>query len=98
MNTSIGFVILSHSDPPQLKRLVGALIRTYDDPGIVVHHDFGQCGLSSDDFPQEVTFVQPYLRTQWAHISVVHAFLVALRELYNRHRPDWFILLSGSDY
>ena len=41
----IGFVILSHNNPQQLRRLVLCLQQAYDNPPIAIHHDFGQSSL-----------------------------------------------------
>ncbi|MBB6505141.1 hypothetical protein F4693_002128 [Sphingomonas endophytica] len=95
---TIGFVILSHRDPAQLLRLVGALNRLYDDPPIACHHDSAQCPIDKGAFPGNVRFVEPSIRTGWAKWSIVGAFLAALRLLYDDAAPDWFMLLSAADY
>jgi hypothetical protein len=98
MSNRIGFVILSHANPPQLLRLVRTLRRIYDDPPIACHHDFSQCALSRTDFPSSVYFVQPHVRTRWGQYSVVDASLRALDLLYQKAAPEWFVLLSAADY
>jgi hypothetical protein len=94
---TVGFVILSHRDAPELRRLIDALNREYDFPRIVVHHDFGQAALSVGDYP-EVSFVRPSRTTGWAKWGVVEGALDALTMLYNGGGPDWFFLLSAVDY
>lgn len=94
----IGFVILSHRDPAQLLRLVATLNRLYDDPPIACHHDRAQSAIDVRAFPDNVRFVDPSIRTGWAKWSVVRGFLAALRLLYDRDAPDWFVLLSAGDY
>jgi hypothetical protein len=99
MGAAIGFVILSHDRPAQLLRLVRRLMKLYDNPPIVCHHDFSKCSLEGFDFPSEVTFVLPHIETKWGRIPLVHAYLAALRILYQRaDSPDWFVLISGTDY
>jgi hypothetical protein len=98
MSDRIGFVILSHSNPHQLRRLVRCLQTIYDDPPIAIHHDFGQCPLRPDDFPSGIRFVAPHVHTRWAQFSIVTAALRALELLYRNAEPDWFVLLSGADY
>jgi hypothetical protein len=98
MSKDIGFIILSHANPGQLRRLVLALRQNYESPPIVCHHDFSQCNLSASDFPENVTFVVPSITTRWGRISVVDAALRALRRLFEISQPDWFFLLSGADY
>jgi hypothetical protein len=99
MATTIGFVIVTHSDPPQTLRLIRTLQRIYDNPPIVWHHDFDQTTFSQNEIPSGVRLVLPHLRTQWGHFSVVMAFLRGLELLYSDdNAPDWFVMLSGADY
>jgi hypothetical protein len=93
-----GFVILSHQDARQLGRLVRALNEIYDTPPIACHHDTSQASLEPADFPDNVTFVLPSFRTGWGKFSVVEASLASLQQLYDKADPDWFTLLSASDY
>ena len=48
MGAQIGFVVLSHSQPELLRRLLSTLDRVYRNPPIVVRHDFSQCTLPDD--------------------------------------------------
>jgi len=95
----VGFVLLTHSHPGQVLRLVRALNELYDAPPIVCHHDFGQCALDRSQFPDHAAFVDPHLTTFWGCFSIVPAALSAMRMLMNgKNPPDWLYLLSGSDY
>jgi hypothetical protein len=94
----VGFVILSHNQPQQLLRLVHCLERIYDKPPIVVHHDFSQSQIRLEDFPSDIKFVSPHVKTRWGRFSVVTAALRALELLYAIAEPKWFFLLSGADY
>src|SRR5438045_3613582 len=98
MSKAVGFVILSHSNPQQLVRLVRTLQRVYDNPPIVCHHDFSQCPLFPVVLPSEIRLVTPHIKTRWGRFSVVEAGLRALEMLYRDAAPDWFVLLSGADY
>lgn len=100
MNAQVGFVVLSHSQPDMLKRLVSALDRAYRCPPVVVHHDFSQCSLPNDvaGWSADLQFVRPHIKTEWARFSIVEAFLSALAMLYSTRAPDWFVLLSAADY
>jgi hypothetical protein len=95
---SIGFILLTHANEPQILRLADALNQMFGDPPIACHHDFSQLALNKNHFPANVQFVKPHVRTSWGTISLVHAMLKALRLLYDTSAPDWFYLLSGSDY
>jgi len=95
----VGFVLLSHTDPDQLLNLTDVLIELYDAPPIVCHHDFSQAPLEKRLFPSNVRFVDRHLPTFWGGFSIIPAALAALRLLMSGpNPPDWFYLLSGSDY
>jgi hypothetical protein len=98
MSVRMGFVILSHLQLDVLLRLTAVLRRTYGEIPIVVHHDFHQVAGDTNPFGGNVKFVRPPIKTKWADISVVHATLLALRELYASNDPDWFTLLSATDF
>lgn len=93
-----GFIILSHSDPHQLRRLVTTLNWVFDHPPVACHHDTSQTAVDTTMFPANVYFVDPPLRTGWGKFSIVEAGLAALELLYGRANPDWFTLLSAADY
>ncbi len=98
MGLSTGFVILSHNDPDQLARLVATLDATYDRPAIAIHHNFSFSQVDRGRFGANVRFVEPNLATEWGDITLVHALLAALGLLYRQWSPDWFTMLSASDY
>ncbi len=94
----IGFVILSHNNPAQLRRLIRTLNAVYGDPPIACHHDFSQSTATINDLGTNVRFVDAFVRTGWGRWSLVVGFLRALRLLYTYADPDWFVLLSAADY
>jgi hypothetical protein len=98
MSAKIGFVIVAYANPGQLLRLVRRLQCMYDNPPIACHHDFGQCALRVEEFPDDIRFVLPHEKTGWGKFAVVTAALRTLELLYQKSTPDWFVLLSGSDY
>lgn len=93
-----GFLLLTHNNPAQILRLVRKLDEMFGGPPIVCHHDFSQCPLDVKLFPGCMRFVLPHLETAWGRWSVVAATVRALRTVYEHSDPDWFVLLSGSDY
>lgn len=95
---NIGFVILSHRDPGMLQRLVRRLNQSFDRPPVVCHHDSHQLAIDTSVFPSNVRFVRNPIRTRWGDLSLVQAFRIALRELYDWKPTDWFTLLSANDY
>lgn len=99
MTLKIGFILLSHNKPHQLLRLTKTLNKMFCFPPIVCHHDFSKCTLDTAEFEENVSFVQPHVVTGWSKFSVVDAMMQSLKMLYaEATAPDWFILLSGSDY
>lgn len=94
----IGFAIVSHNHPEQLRQLVTTLTGLFDAPPIACHHHFGKCPLRPEDFPSNVRFVVPHIDARWGHVTLPLAALSALRLLRQYGQPDWFFLLSGSDY
>jgi hypothetical protein len=98
MAVKIGFAILSYNEPDQLLRLVKVLNAMFGTPPIVCHHNFTQCALDETVFPANARFVHPHIETRWGHITTPLAALKAFDVLRKEDRPDWFVLLSGSDY
>lgn len=95
---SLGFIILSHDKPRQLRRLIDRLGSMFDAPPIVCHHDFSQCDLPGQ-WPENVSFVRPHVPTKWGTISGVEAVLRAMAQMsQSAANPDWLVLLSGTDY
>jgi hypothetical protein len=97
--TTVGFVLLTHSNSEQIERLVRVLNELYDGPPIACHHDFGQCALDQSRFPNNVRFVEAYFPTFWGCFAIVPAARAAIRLILDAKKPaDWIYLLSGSDY
>jgi hypothetical protein len=95
----LGFVLLTHERPKQVLRLINRLNVLFDYPPISCHHDFSACDLPKEEIPGNVTFVRPHLKTAWGHWSLVEATMRAMKLLFERpDAPEWFILLSGTDY
>lgn len=95
----LGFVLLTHAETPQLRRLVSTLDRMFDAPPIVCHHDFSKCELPVHGFGPNLSFVRPHEVTGWGRFSIVEATLRGIEALYARpDAPDWFVLLSAADY
>jgi hypothetical protein len=94
----IGFIIVAYDHPQQLLRLVRRLQQMYDNPPIAIHYDVNQSPIRPADFPSDVKFVSPHVKTRWGNFSVVRASLLALELLYDGADPTWFFSLSGSDY
>ena len=96
--TTVGFVILSHEADGKLARLIGALDREYGAPPIIIHHDFSQAPRDRGEFGGNVRFAHRWRKTGWAKWGVVEGTIGAIGELFADGGPDWFFLLSASDY
>ncbi|MEA5601195.1 beta-1,6-N-acetylglucosaminyltransferase [Nostoc sp. UHCC 0252] len=96
---SIGFILITHSKPLQIYRLINKLNSMFNYPLIVCHHDFSKCDLSVDRLSKNILLVSPHLQTKWADFSIVEATVQALKLMYEVPEcPDWFVLLSCADY
>ncbi|MEH2069023.1 MAG: beta-1,6-N-acetylglucosaminyltransferase [Nostoc sp.] len=96
---SIGFVLLTHTKPLQIYRLINTLNRMFNYPVIVCHHDFSKCDLSVDALSKNVLLVRPHVQTEWAGFTLIEATIQSLQLMYKAtDAPDWFVLLSGADY
>lgn len=98
MNPPIGFALLTHENPEQILFLCQQLNWLFCGAPIVVHHDFGKCSLNTALFPNNVSFVEDWLTTRWGGWGVVGGQLKAVKKLYQRHNPDWFVVLSSADF
>jgi hypothetical protein len=94
----IGFVLVTHANAAQIQFLCEQLTTRFDRPPIVIHHDFNQTPLNVGEFSANVSFVPDWLKTRWGGFEVVEGELRALRLLYAKSDPDWFVVLSGADY
>ena len=98
---TVAYLILAHTNPEQLARLVGAL---QNASPVVIHFDLradaATYGRSLDLLRgrPKLTFVKRYA-CRWGGIGIVEATLSAIRGLVNSGLDfDNAILLSGSDY
>lgn len=82
MPGKIGFILLTHSEPAQILRLVDRLNAMFHWPPIVCHHNFSLCSLSIETFSANVSFVRPHIQTKWADFSVIEATVRAIRQMY----------------
>ncbi len=95
---SVVYVVLTHRDWPQVKRLIGAILASSPAGRILVWHDNRQ-----EDFPN--TFNDPRveirlhgLKTDWGSWDLVAATLLAFTYARDRFAPDLVCLISGQDY
>jgi hypothetical protein len=99
MTPTIGFVLLTHHKPRMIQRLINKLDAMFDHPPISCHHDFSKSDLTVEALPANVSVVSPHVEISWGAFAEVEGTARAIRLLYeNSPGPDWFVLLSGTDY
>lgn len=95
--TEFAAVVLAHTDPSQLRRLVAAL----DDVPVFLHCDAKTPGpvfeRMTQRLPRRVTLC-PRVPTSLASWSLVQAELVALRAAISHTDAAHILVLSGADY
>jgi hypothetical protein len=98
---SIAYLVLAHTDPAQLRRLMKRL--ESDDAAFYVHVD-GKADIAAFKRATEdinpVYFCEPRSKVTWAAFSVVEATLRLLEAALAREvgTCSRFVLLSGADY
>lgn len=97
----LAVVVLAHTHPQQLERLVRRLRPTVDD--VVIHvnrvaEDVYQDSRRRLADDAHVHFVEQRHRVRWGQYSVVEASLAGLRHLRTLGRYDRVLLMSGQDY
>lgn len=95
---NIAYLILAHTDPTQLRRLVGRL--TFNSQ-IFIHID-RKADIRAFDvkaYPAHVMFLKERINVRWAGYSMVEATLSLIREAIASDRDfSHLVLLSGVDY
>ena len=94
-------LILAHTDPVQLKRLVCALDYPLFD--IFIHFDkakdIGDFNFNEYNLKHsELTIIPDRIRVNWGDISIVKATLNMYQTAFNKNKYSRYITLSGLDY
>lgn len=95
----LAHLILAHSNPEQLKRLIGRLVHT--DVDFYIHLDKKTDiapFLTLADMPN-VHFIQKRIKVYWGDYSIVEATVSGFEEILATGIPyDYIHLMSGQDY
>lgn len=94
----LGFVLVTHQQPEQIAFLCHKLSSMFDNPPIAIHHDYSKSPLAPATLPPHVKIVENWIPTSWGTLSIVKAFLAALKLLHATSAPEWTISLSAADY
>lgn len=91
------YLILAHSRPRQLRRLVEVLRTESPACSVVVHWDAGAPPLDLAGL-DDVHLVADPADVEWGGYGILDATLRGLRAARERIDFDWLVLLSGQDY
>jgi hypothetical protein len=94
----LAYLVVSHRNPRQVLRLVGALT---EGPAahVFVRHDQRQSRLAAADVEQAGgRLIDDGLPVEWGAWSQLHMLLASLERVAGELDPDWLMLLSGQDY
>lgn len=95
---TIAYVVLSHRNPAQVLRLVGALA---EGPAarVLVRHDRRHSRLTAAEIEAAGGgALVDDIEFDWGGWSHVELILRCLERVDERHDPDWTLILSGQDY
>jgi hypothetical protein len=97
--TAVVYVVVSHTNPPQVARLIRVLRAGSNHSHVVLHHDE-----SSSRFDHSLLagignlHLLPHRPIAWGMFSWIDAVLRAIRWTLENVEFDWLVLLSGQDY
>lgn len=94
------FLIASHKNPVQVRRLTAALLATGSAAQVIIHHDGNAERIDPSWFTNQPVYLMPRpVRVRWGDYSQVELVLRCLKwATQARLAFDWLILLSGQDY
>lgn len=95
------YLIASHTNPPQVARLVNQLLQSTQNAHVLIHHDASKPALDPGlfSFTNQVSLFPTPIGVKWGEFSVVDMELKCIHWLLeNSIQFDWFVLLSGQDY
>lgn len=94
----IAYLILAHRNPVLIKKAMDVL--ACDGASFFIHIDAKVPLAAFDSLRGEnVTFCEPRLPVYWGEISLTDAIFTLMRQaLASPQRPDYFVLMSGSDF
>ena len=97
-DVTVAYIVLSHRNPEQVLRLVGALA---EGPAarVLVRHDPRGPSLGTGDIEAAGgEAIQDDIVFEWGGWSQLELILSCLRLALARHDPRWVLVLSGQDY
>lgn len=92
------YVVLTHRDWPQVRRLVAAILSSSPEAYVLVAHDARRERFPLDTADPRVEIFEHGLETDWGSWELVEATLRAFELARERADPDLVCLISGQDY
>ena len=94
------YLILTHTNPEQILRLVKSLSSGNSASRIVIHHSYSFSYLAPDAFEHfnNVHLVTNTVHVRWGDFSLTLAILRSIEWIKNNLEFDWLVLISGQDY
>ena len=94
----LAFLVLSHRDPGQVLRLVGALAEG-SEVAVAVRHDQRRSALAARDVEEAGGFlISDDHDVGWGDLAYVRMILDAIQGTARRTGADWVVTVSGQDY
>jgi hypothetical protein len=94
----IAYLVVSHRNPAQVLRLVGAL-KEGPAAEVVVRHDERRSRLDPDELERAGgRALRDGINVEWGHHSHLRMLLGAIGRVRTELDPDWLVVISGQDY
>ncbi len=96
---AVGYVVLSHQNPAQVRRLVDRLVRSDPTGQVIIAHDSSQpLELDSYDDHPRVHLLSSSSVRRWGNYGLVSDLLVAVAWALDHLHLGWLAVMSGQDY
>lgn len=96
--TRTAYVVLSHRDWPQVRRLAGAILASSPHARVIVMHDSRRERFPAETDDERVEVVDHGLACDWGSWELVEAALRGFAIARDRHDAQLVALISGQDY
>ncbi|MFC4139886.1 MULTISPECIES: hypothetical protein [unclassified Microbacterium] len=96
--TRVVYVVLSHRDWPQVRRLSHAILGSSPDARVIVMHDSRSERFPPRDDDERIEIVDHGLACDWGSWELVEAALRGFAIARDRHDAQLVALISGQDY
>jgi hypothetical protein len=95
------YLIVSHTNPDQVIRLVNTIKQQSAEAQVVIHHDFAKSELDRTALSHltDIHILEDYVSVQWGEFSMVEMELHCIDWILTHAIEfDWLVLISGQDY